>query len=73
MFEVTGDPETVLARYIEQLAAENIVGRDSNVQDLDGATVTTLNADQPGGDYFELVLVERPDRPTWLSVTAGHD
>lgn len=73
MLEVTDEPARVLTRYREQLAGVNITGRDPITQVLNGATVTTLYADQPGGDYFELVLVERSDRPTWLSVKAGHD
>lgn len=73
ILEVTGDPASVLGRYRDQLAAEDVHGREPITQSIDGATVTTFYADQAGGDSFALTLVERADRPTWLFVDASHD
>jgi hypothetical protein len=46
---------------------------DPQELEVGGATLTWTFAFESGGDAFDLALVERPGRPTWLMLTGNHD
>ena len=73
VLEVTADPRTVLDAYIDHLV--EVTGSTSSPESrqIGTAAVTTAYAGDAGGDGFELTLVEREGRPTWLAVSASHD
>ena len=73
ILEVTGDPAQVLSAYRDQLL--DAVGEASEPDRLEvaGTTLTTIYASEAGGDHYELQLVQRPGRPTWLTAAGGHD
>lgn len=73
VMEVTGDPAHVLSAYRDQLL--DIVGEVSEPRrvQVGGTTLTTIFASEAGGDHYELELVQRPGRPTWLTAVGGHD
>lgn len=74
VLEVTGDPDVVLGRYVEQLTRAGLQkGPDAIPEDAGGATLTKVGLSEAGGDQFSLTLVERPSRPTWLIIKSGHD
>ncbi|QYG92692.1 hypothetical protein HC251_09780 [Iamia sp. SCSIO 61187] len=72
VLEVTGDPRQVLDLYLGHLG-ERAGHSDPAVQEIGAAVVTTAFAGGGGGDGFELTLVEREGRPTWLAISASHD
>lgn len=72
VLEVTGDPRQVLDLYLDHLG-EEAGHSDPAVQEIDAAVVTTAFAGGGGGDGFDLTLVEREGRPTWLAISASHD
>lgn len=74
LLEVTGDPDEVLDAYRAHLLDLGL--GDSWVTDtrtVGDAELTITRANEAGGDHLSMVLVERPGRPTWLTVTGGHD
>lgn len=74
VLEVTGDPTEVLARYraqmLETWGPDNVFDHESSVGD---ATITSVAADEAGGDKVDLRLVERPGETAWLTLSTGHD
>lgn len=75
IFEVTGEPNRVLERYLQHLDDSECsieVGKMTS-QNVGDATVTITFASAAGGDGFTLTLVERPRRPTWLTIDGSHD
>ena len=74
VLEVTGDPDTVLRSYLDQIGRENVdtwvPGERTRIGDV---TQTRAIASVAGGDAYSFTLVERPDRPTWLHIHGGHD
>ena len=73
IFEVTGEPIAVFDAYLEHLHDLGLEGAPPTERRSGGVVVTEAFANVAGGDDVFLRLVERPDRPTWLWLSAGHD
>lgn len=73
ILEVTGDSDDVLGRYVDQLEKARLMGPPAQVEEAAGAVITRVRLDEAGGDAFQLMLVERADRPTWLVIEGSHD
>lgn len=73
LLEVTGDPRSVLDRYLADLTGTGLSGSGPEARTIRGAVVTTAGAAGAGGDHFSLTMVERAGRPTWLEVSGSHD
>ena len=72
VFEVTGDPRTVLDAYLDHMG-EPRDRPEPDVRQIGSAVVTSAAAGGAGGDTFGLTLVEQEGRPTWLAISASHD
>lgn len=72
IFEVTGDPQAVLDAYIDHLTAQTVESSGQDVRTTGDGTFTVAELGSLGGDSFVLTLIERPDRPTWLSIRGSH-
>lgn len=73
MFEVTGDPRSVLQAYLDHLTDLGLDTSTPQELEIGDAIVTSASPSEAGGDHFTLTLVERSGRPTWLVIEGSHD
>lgn len=74
VLEVTGDPDTVLEAYRDQLERE--VGEASDITHLDvdpDTTLDTVRADEVGGRSFTVKMVRRGREPALLAIMTSYD